>query len=95
MRIEKRIDENEKVELVVFKEPGETISTNFKGFRKDFLPLVGEHKIVKQTEHTYLFQLPEQYGQERVMIMFYSDVELLRVSGKCILFEYRIQLDCL
>ena len=41
MRIEKRLDENGKIELVVHQE-NEELYTELKGFRKVFLPLLGE-----------------------------------------------------
>ena len=46
MKIEKRLDENGKLELVVHQE-NEELYTELKGFRKVFLPLLGEHRIVK------------------------------------------------
>ena len=58
MRIEKRLDENAKVELVVHKED-EELYAELKGFRKVCLPLLGEHKVIRQSEHVFMFQIPE------------------------------------
>lgn len=88
MRIERRLDENGKLELLVFQENGEQYS-ELKGFRKVFLPLIGEHKVIRQSEHVFMFQIPEMYDQEKVIILFHSDLKLFELSGRCILFEYR------
>ena len=87
MRIEKRLDENGKIEVVIHQE-NEELYTELKGFRKAFLPLLGEHKVIRQSEHVFMFQIPEFYGQDKVIILFHSDLTLFGVSGKCILFEY-------
>ena len=87
MRIEKRVDENNKIELVVHQENGE-VYNELKGFRKIFLPLLEDYKVVRQGEHVYVFQIPELYGQDKVIILFHSDLKMFEVSGKCILFEY-------
>ena len=83
MRIEKRLDENGKVELVVHQD-SEELYTELKGFRKVFLPLLGEHKVIRQSEHVFMFQIPEFYGQDKVIILFHSDLALFGVSGKCV-----------
>ena len=62
--------------------------TELKGFRKVFLPLLGEYRVIRQSEHVFVFQIPELYGQDKVIILFHSDLTLFGVSGRCILFEY-------
>lgn len=86
MIIERTLDENNKIELKVFNDDNEKYS-NLKAFKKDFLPLLGEHKVVRVTEHTFSFQIPELYGTTKVLILFHSDLCLYNVNMLRI-FEY-------
>lgn len=86
MIIERNVDENGKLFLRVFNDSKENY-TNLKAFRKDFLPVLGEHKIIKITEHTTVLQIPEQYDTDKVLIVFHSDLALYN-NGKCLIFEY-------
>lgn len=83
MKIEQIRDENNKIELRVINDD-DTKYTNLKAFKKDFLPLLGEHKVVRVTEHTFSFQIPELYDTTKVLILFHSDlclynIDLLRI----------------
>lgn len=83
MKIEQVRDENNKIELRVINDD-DTKYTNLKAFKKDFLPLLGEHKVVRVTEHTFSFQIPELYDTTKVLILFHSDlclynIDLLRI----------------
>ena len=83
MKIEKMRDETNKIELRVINDD-DTKYTNLKAFKKDFLPLLGEHKVVRVTEHTFSFQIPELYDTTKVLILFHSDlclynIDLLRI----------------
>lgn len=86
MIIEREIDENGKTILRVVNDSGDKF-TNLKAFRKDFLPVLGEHMIVRVTEHTTVFQTPELYDTEKVFILYHSDLALFN-NGKCLIFEY-------
>lgn len=87
MRLERNIDENSKLELKVLIDKTESYN-DFKSFKKVFLPLIGEYDLVKQSEHLFIFKLPEIKNKDGVMILFQSDLDLLKVSGECVLFEY-------
>ena len=87
MVIEREIDDNGKIILRVINDSEDNF-TNLKAFRKDFLSLIGEHEIVKISEHTTVFQTPELYGTDKVFIVFFSDLALFNKSGKCLVFEY-------
>ena len=83
MKIEQIRDENNKIELRVINDD-DTKYTNLKAFKKDFLPLLGEHKVIRVTEHTFSFQIPELYDTTKVLILFHSDlclynIDLLRI----------------
>ena len=83
MKIEQIRDENNKIELRVINDD-DTKYTNLKAFKKDFLPLLGEHRVVRVTEHTFSFQIPELYDTTKVLILFHSDlclynIDLLRI----------------
>lgn len=83
MKIEQVRDENNKIELRVINDD-DTKYTNLKAFKKDFLPLLGEHKVIRVTEHTFSFQIPELYDTTKVLILFHSDlclynIDLLRI----------------
>ena len=83
MKIEQIRDENNKIELRVINDD-DTKYTNLKMFKKDFLPLLGEHRVVRVTEHTFSFQIPELYDTTKVLILFHSDlclynIDLLRI----------------
>ena len=86
MFIEREIDENGKTILHVFNDSKDNF-TNLKAFRKDFFPILGEHKIIKISEHTVVFQTPEFYDTTKMFILFHSDL-LLFNNGKCLIFEY-------
>lgn len=86
MFIEREIDENGKTILHVFNDSKDSF-TNLKSFKKDFLPILGEHKIIKASEHIAVFQTPELYDTTKVFILFHSDL-LLFNNGKCLIFEY-------
>lgn len=83
MKIEQIRDENNKIELRVINDDGAKY-TSLKAFKKDFLPLLGEHKVARVTEHTFSFQIPELYDTTKVLILFHSDlclynIDLLRI----------------
>ena len=86
MLIERLLDENDKLEIRVINND-DAKYTNLKAFKKDFLPLLGEHRIVRVTEHTFSFQTPELYGTTKVLILFHSDLCLYNVNMLRI-FEY-------
>ena len=83
MKIEQIRDENKKIELRVINDD-DTKYTSLKAFKKDFLPLLGEHRVIRVTEHTFSFQIPELYDTTKVLILFHSDlclynIDLLRI----------------
>ena len=83
MKIEQIRDENNKIELRVINDD-DTKYSNLKAFKKDFLPLLGEHRVIRVTEHTFSFQIPELYDTTNVLILFHSDlclynIDLLRI----------------
>ena len=83
MKIEQIRDENNKIELRVINDD-DTKYSNLKAFKKDFLPLLGEHRVIRVTEHTFSFQIPELYDTTKVLILFHSDlclynIDLLRI----------------
>ena len=83
MKIEQIRDENNKIELRVINDD-DTKYSNLKAFKKDFLPLLGEHRVIRVTEHTFSFQIPEIYDTTKVLILFHSDlclynIDLLRI----------------
>ena len=86
MRIERLVDENNKLELRVVNDDGSNY-TNLKAFKKDFLPVLGEHKVLGVSEHVFKFQVPEQYGTTKVLILFHSDLSLFNHTALKI-YEY-------
>lgn len=86
MLIERLVDENGKLELKVINDENEQY-TNLKAFRKEFLPLLGEHKIIGVSEHVFKFQVPELYDTTKVLILFHSDLALYNI-GSMKIFEY-------
>lgn len=86
MLIEQLKDQNGKIEIRITNDDEERY-TNLKAFKKDFLPLLGEHKVVRVTEHTFTFQIPELYDTTKVLILFHSDLSLYNV-GLLRIYEY-------
>ena len=86
MLIERLKDGNGKLEIHVINDDDENY-TNLKAFKKDFLPLLGEHKVIRVTEHTFSFQVPELYDTTKVLILFHSDLCLYNINMLRI-FEY-------
>ena len=86
MLIERLKDGNGKLEIHVINDDDENY-TNLKAFKKDFLPLLGEHKVIRVTEHTFTFQVPELYDTTKVLILFHSDLCLYNINMLRI-FEY-------
>ena len=86
MLIERLLDENNKLEIKVVNDDNAKY-TNLKAFKKDFLPLLGEHRVVRVTEHTFSFQVPELYDTTKVLILFQSDLCLYNINMLRI-FEY-------
>ena len=86
MLIERLKDGNGKLEIHVINDDDENY-TNLKAFKKDFLPLLGEHKVIRVTEHTFTFQIPELYDTTKVLILFHSDLCLYNINMLRI-FEY-------
>jgi hypothetical protein len=86
MLIERLLDENNKLEIRVVNDD-DAKYTNLKAFKKDFLPLLGEHRVVRVTEHTFSFQVPELYDTTKVLILFHSDLCLYNINMLRI-FEY-------
>lgn len=86
MLIERLKDGNGKFEIHVINDDNENY-TNLKAFKKDFLPLLGEHKVIRVTEHTFSFQVPELYDTTKVLILFHSDLCLYNINMLRI-FEY-------
>ena len=87
MVIEREIDNNGRMILTLINDSQDSY-TNLKAFRKDFLPLIGEHEIIKVSEHTTVFQTSDLYGTDNVFILFLSDLALFN-NGKCTVFEYK------
>lgn len=79
MLIERLTDGNGKLEIHVTNDDNVKY-TNLKAFKKDFLPLLGEHRVVRVTEHTFSFQTPDLYDTTKVLILFHSDLSLYNVN---------------
>ena len=87
MKMERYIDEDGKVVVKLINDNNKNYN-GLRMFKKDFIDKF-EHKVIKESEHTYVFQVPRMYDSEWVYILFHSDLHLFNTAGECEIYEYR------